>query len=175
MKNLVFALLMVFASTGGAFGASLTFSEATEECISCHASVSPGIVGSWKKSRHAKISPAEALKKPKLERRISAERVPDNLAQTVVGCAECHTLNPEKHKDTFEHEGYQVHIVVTPEDCAVCHPTEAKQYAQNLMSHAYGNLKNNPLYHNLADSVNGIQSFEDMKTTLRPPDPETNF
>ena len=175
MKNLVFALLMVFTSTGGAFGASLTFSEATEECISCHASVSPGIVGSWKKSRHAKISPMEGLKKPELERRISAEKVPGALAQTAVGCAECHTLNPEKHKDTFEHEGYQVHIVVTPEDCAVCHPTEAKQYGQNLMSHAYGNLKNNPLYHNLADSVNGIQSFEDMKTTLRPPDPETNF
>ena len=175
MKTLGFTLWAIFLLTGIAFGASAPISEATEECIACHASVSPGIVGGWKKSRHARIIPMEALKKPQLEGRISAEKVPGELAQTAVGCAECHTMNPEKHRDTFEHEGYQVHIVVTPEDCAVCHPTEAKQYAQNLMSHAYGNLKNNPVYHNLADSVNGIQSFEDMKTTLRPPDAETNF
>jgi uncharacterized protein with PIN domain len=173
MKNLVFALLVVFASTGVAFGASPTMSEATEECISCHLSVYPGVLADWEKGRHAKISPAEALKKPKLERRISAERVPDNLAQTVVGCAECHTMNAEKHDDTFEHEGYKVHVVVTPEDCAVCHPTEVKQYGQNIMSHAYGNLKNNPVYHGLTNAVNGVQSIEDMKTTLKPPDTET--
>jgi uncharacterized protein with PIN domain len=173
MKNLVFALLVIFASTGVAFGASPTMSEATEECISCHLSVYPGVLADWEKGRHAKISPAEALKKPKLERRISAERVPDNLAQTVVGCAECHTMNAEKHDDTFEHEGYKVHVVVTPEDCAVCHPTEVKQYGQNIMSHAYGNLKNNPVYHDLTNAVNGIQSIEDMKTTLKPPDTET--
>ena len=175
MKKLLFAFSAIFLFMGAAFGANTPISEATEECISCHASVSPGIVGGWKKSRHARISPLEGLKKPQLERRVSADKVPDGLAQTSVGCAECHTMNPTKHKDTFEHEGYEVHIVVTPEDCAVCHPTEAKQYAQNLMSHAYGYLKNNPLYHSLADSINGIQSFEDMKTTLRPPDAETNF
>ena len=173
MKNLVFALLVVFLSTGVASGASAPFSEATEECISCHLSVYPGILAEWEKSRHAKISPMEALKKPKLERRVSAQRVPDKLAQTIVGCAECHTLNPEKHGDTFEHEGYKVHVVVTPEDCAICHPTEAKQYGQNIMSHAYGNLKNNPVYHGLANAVNGIQSVEDGKTALNPPDPET--
>jgi hypothetical protein len=33
--------------------------------------------------------------------------------------------------------------VVTPEDCATCHPVEVGQYGKNLMSHAYGNLKNN--------------------------------
>ena len=173
MKNLVFALLVVFLSTGVAFGASAPFSEATEECISCHLSIYPGILADWEKSRHAKISPMEGLKKPKLERRISAEKVDDKLSHTVVGCAECHTMNPDKHKDTFEHEGYKVHVVVTPEDCAVCHPTEVNQYGQNIMSHAYGNLKNNPVYHNLAHSVNGTQSLEDMKTTFRPPDEKT--
>jgi hypothetical protein len=175
MKTLVFILSTILLCTGAALGASAPISDGTEECIACHASVSPGIVAGWKKSRHARIIPVEALKKPQLERRVSAEKFPDEIATVAVGCAECHTMNPEKHADTFDHEGYRVHIVVTPEDCAVCHPTEAKQYAQNLMSHAYGNLKNNPVYHNLADSVNGIQSFEDMKTTLRPPDPETNF
>jgi hydroxylamine dehydrogenase len=173
MKTLVFAFSAIFLFTGTAFGASAPISEATEECISCHLSVYPGILAEWEKSLHAKISPKEALKKSQLERRVSADKVPDELAQTAVGCAECHTMNPTKHEDTFEHEGYKVHVVVTPEDCAVCHPTEAKQYGQNLMSHAYGNLKNNPVYHSLADSVNGVQSFEDMKTTLREPDAET--
>jgi hypothetical protein len=173
MKNLVCVLLAILLSTGAAFGASGPFSEATEECISCHLSIYPGILADWEKSLHAKISPVEGLKKPKLERRVSAEKVPEKLAHTVVGCAECHTMNPGKHRDTFEHEGYKVHVVVTPEDCATCHPTEAKQYAQNIMSHAYGNLKNNPVYHSLARSVNGIQSFEERKTTLRSPDAKT--
>ncbi|UCD71459.1 MAG: hydroxylamine oxidase [Syntrophobacterales bacterium] len=173
MKSLVFLLLAMFFSAGLASGASALISEVTEECISCHTSVSPGIVAGWRKSRHARITPMEAIKEPKLERRVSAEDVPRELAQNVVGCAECHSMNPEKHKDNFEHEGYQAHIVVTPEDCATCHPTEAKQYSQNLMSHAYGNLKNNPVYHSLSDAVNAIQSLEDMKTTVRPPDPKT--
>ena len=173
MKYLGGSLLAILLSAGMAFGASAPFSQTTEECISCHLSVYPGILAEWERSRHAKTSLKEALKKPKLERRVSADKVPEELAQTAVGCAECHTLNPEKHKDTFEHEGYRVHIVVTPEDCAVCHPTEAKQYGQNIMSHAYGNLKNNPVYQGLADAVNGIQVPQGMKTTLRAPDAET--
>ena len=173
MKNVLYVLCAMLLFAGSAFGASAPFSEATEECISCHLSVYPGILAGWEKSRHAKISPMEALKKPPLERRVSAQKVPEELARTAVGCAECHTVNPEKHADTFEHEGYKVHIVVTPEDCALCHPTEAKQYRKNIMSHAYGNLKNNPVYQDLAHSVNGIQSFEDMKLTLRPPDAQT--
>ncbi len=173
MKTLVFILFAVFLFTGAALGASAPFSEATEECISCHLSVYPGILAGWEKSRHSKITPKGALKKTPLERRVSAEKIPDEIVTVAVGCAECHTMNPEKHADTFEHEGYKVHVVVTPEDCAVCHPAEAKQYGQNLMSHAYGNLKNNSVYHSLADAVNGTQSFEDMRTTLREPDPET--
>ncbi len=143
-------------------------------CLDCHRSVHPGIVSEWEKSRHGKMTVEEALKKTSMERRGSLSEAPEGLANVVVGCAECHMLNPDQHKDTFDHEGYNVHIVVTPTDCATCHPTERKQYSQNLMSHAYGNLWNNPVYHNLADSVNGIQSFENMKTTLTAPDGETN-
>jgi hydroxylamine dehydrogenase len=173
MKTPVSTLLTILLSTSSAFATSAPFSQATEECISCHLSVNSGILADWEKSRHAKISPMEGLKKPRLERRVSAEKVSNELAHTAVGCAECHTVNPERHKDTFEHEGYEVHVVVTPQDCATCHPTEVKQYDQNIMSRAHGNLKNNPVYHNLADSVNGMQSFKDMRTTLSPPDAET--
>jgi len=93
----------------------------------------------------------------------------------VVGCAECHTMNSEKHKDTFEHNGFNVHIIVTPSDCSTCHRVEVQQYGKNLMSHAYGNLVNNPVYRTLADEVNGMKSFEAMKITFKPPDVETNL
>ena len=86
-----------------------------------------------------------------------------------MGCAECHTLNPDKHSDTFEHNGYQVHIVVTPEDCATCHPVEVKQYGHNLMSQAYGNLMNNSLYQDLMLSINGVQFFQEGKTKFKSP------
>ena len=106
----------------------------TEECLSCHTSLHPGIVGDWLKSRHALGTPGEAQKKSELERRVSSTGIPENLADTSVGCAECHTINPEKHKDTFEHNGQQVHVVVTPADCATCHAVESGQFAQNLMA-----------------------------------------
>jgi hypothetical protein len=83
-------------------------------------------------------------------------------------------MNPGKHPDSFEHNDFNVHVVVTPGDCATCHPTEVGQYGKNLMSHAYGNLENNLVYRGLVESVNGIQSFEDMKTAYKAPDAETN-
>jgi hypothetical protein len=132
------------------------------------------MVAAWEKSRHARTSPEEGLKKAEMGRRISAKKVPEKLARNVVGCAECHTLNPDKHSDTFEHNGYQVHIVVTPEDCATCHPVEVKQYGQNLMSQAYGNLMNNSLYQDLMLSINGVQFFQEGKAKFKAPSPETN-
>ncbi len=149
-------------------------SDATTECLDCHTSIAPGMVAGWQSSRHAKTSPQEALKKKELERRVSANSVPDELARNAIGCAECHTLNPEKHSDTFEHNGYQVHIVVTPEDCATCHPVEAKQYKQNLMSQAYGNLVDNSLYRDMVKAVNGVQLLDHGQITLKDPSPETN-
>ena len=150
-------------------------SENTEACLACHSTLHPGIVAEWRKSRHASIAPAEALKKPKLQRRISNEKIPDPFVSTSVGCAECHTMNAGQHKDSFDHNGFKVHIVVTPYDCTTCHPVEAQQYGKNLMSHAYGNLMNNPVYRSLADAVNGIQSFKNMKTSLKAPNAETNL
>jgi hypothetical protein len=149
-------------------------SDVTAECLDCHVSVAPGMVVAWEKSRHARTSPEEALKKPELERRISAKKVPEELAKNTVGCAECHTLNPDKHSDTFEHNGYQVHTVITPEDCGTCHPVEVKQYGHNLMSQAYGNLMNNALYQDLMLSINGVQFFQEGKTNFKAPAPETS-
>ncbi len=173
MRHRILAALIFFSLLVNAVQAT-EISGKTEECLDCHISATPGIVADWKKSLHAEVSMSEALKKPKLERRVSVEQAPDGLADVVIGCAECHTISPQTHQDTFEHNGYQIHIVVTPNDCATCHKTETEEYAQNLMSQAYGNLKNNPLYHSLVDSINGIQTFENMQTKLAPADEETN-
>jgi hydroxylamine dehydrogenase len=174
MKRFMFFLLMIFLSAPVALGAGSKISEDTEACLECHTSAHPGIVSDWKKSRMTKITPAEALKKTERERRISVKNLPGELAGNVVGCAECHTMNPERHRDTFDHEGYQVHTVVTPQDCATCHLLEMEQYDKNLMSHAYGNLNKNPVYHDLIETINGVQGFQGMKTSLKKPDSDTN-
>jgi hypothetical protein len=167
----VFVLLLW---TQLALGANSRISEGTKACIECHATVHPGVVADWEKSRMAKVTPKAARSMISRKRRVSFDKVPERLGRIVVGCAECHTLNPEKHQDTFEHYGQQVHVIVTPEDCAICHPVEVGQYSKNIMSRAYGNLKNNLVYYGLVTSTNGMHSFSDMKVSQRPPDEKTN-
>ncbi len=174
MKKTLLSLLIVFIWASIALGGNAPLSEKTETCLECHGTLHPGIVADWERSRMSKVTPAEALKKPELARRISAKKVPEDLAGIVVGCAECHTLSHDTHKDSFDHEGYRVHTIVTPRDCATCHAVEANQYNKNLMSHAYINLNNNSVYRNLMVTTNGVQVFEDMKTTIGEPDYETN-
>ena len=166
-----FCLFLVLFFPTLSHGAEM--SAATAQCLDCHSGISPGMVSAWKLSRHARVTPGEALKKPERERRISAASLPNDLAGHSIGCAECHTRNPEKHKDTVEHNGFQVHVVVSPEDCATCHPVEAKQYGQNIMSHAYGNLMNNALYRDMTRVINGVQVLTGKQITIRPPTPET--
>jgi hypothetical protein len=134
-------------------------SDDTVVCIDCHREVHPGIVADWERSRHARTLPGDALRKPELERRVSTSSIPEKLQGSPVGCAECHTLNAEAHADAFEHNGYTVHVVVSPGDCAVCHAEERAQYEENLMSRAYGNLMDNPVYSDLASTINGVPVY----------------
>ena len=143
-------------------------SGATEECLGCHATLHPGIVESWKKSRHGATTPGQALTVEGLERRVTGQAVPDNLKNVVVGCAECHSLNPGSHQDTFDHNGYDIHVVVSPKDCAVCHTQEGEQYDRNLMAHAHGILVNNDVYRMLVQAVNETPVFERGKVITKP-------
>jgi hypothetical protein len=173
MRNLMLVILIILFFGGVVSGEEVPISDESETCIDCHATWNPGIVGDWMRSRHAKVTPAEALKKGKLERRISVENIPEHLENVVVGCAECHTLNPDTHKDNFDHEDFPVHVVVTPKDCAVCHAEEDHQYGRNVMSHARGNLVENPVYMSLVKTVIGHQDIKGMNATLREPDDKT--
>lgn len=149
--------------TTSAGAPEVAMSDATGECITCHEVVSPGIVADWRKSRHSRTTMSQALGKLELERRVSVKQVPEGLADVVVGCAECHTRDPEKHPDTIDHEGYPVHTVVTPVDCAFCHPVEVEEYSRNVMSHARDNLDKNPLYHQLKEAVAAPHEVKDGK------------
>lgn len=143
-------------------------SEASEACLACHEALHPGLVGDWLRSRHARVSVAQALERPALERRVSADGVPEALRDVAVGCAECHTLSPGAHPDSVGHGDAQVHPVVTPADCATCHPVEAVEYAENIMSHAWGNLVRNELFSDLARQVNGEVALVDGRLETGP-------
>src|SRR4030067_3771535 len=78
------------------FTPDIKFSKETQACIACHSQISPGIVKDWLSSRHSKINPSDALKKPVLERRISTVNPPENMSHYAVGCFECHSQNPVK-------------------------------------------------------------------------------
>ncbi len=151
---------MFYAALGGGFqsrafceeAAKATISSETEECLDCHRRVTPGIVADWQKSRHAVTTPNQTKNLPENERRMSSlKTVPEALRNSAVGCYECHSLNPTKHRDNFEHMGYQINVVVTPDDCKSCHETEAKQYADSKKAHALANLRDNPIFQALVE------------------------
>jgi hydroxylamine dehydrogenase len=135
-------------------------SDETSLCIECHKAYHPGIVEDWLRSRHARTTPKAALLKPLLERRVSASVVPDGLQGVVVGCYECHGLNPSAHRDNFEHFGTKINAVVTPGDCKVCHAVEAEQYGRSKKAHAYGNLARNPVYSLLVNTITAVPSVK---------------
>lgn len=132
----------------------------TEACIGCHLYLNPGLVKHWEAGRHAQITPTVALEKDDLQKRISAQKVPEQLKNVVVGCYECHSLNTDKHADAFDHNGFKINIVVSSADCATCHPVEKEQFEKNLMSHARGNLLDNSVYTDLRQTINSTYQFK---------------
>ena len=167
---ILLAMVLVLAAGGPARAENAELSAATEECLGCHAAVHPGIVADWENSRHARISPAEGQAREGPQRRISAAAIPSDLKDTAVGCAECHTLRAAEHADTFEHNGYQIHVVISPDDCATCHPVERDEFAANLMAQAHTNLADNALYAKLEQTILGAPAFESGRITFAVPD-----
>jgi hypothetical protein len=148
------ALFLICWIPASAPGAEPPLSDDTQECMECHVTVTPGIVQDWRMSRHASQTPALALEPEPIARRVSSPTFPDAIKDVAVGCAECHALRSDSHEDTFEHNGVDIHVVVSPKDCATCHQKEEEQYGRNLMAHAYGNLMNNGVYQMLQKSIN---------------------
>ena len=171
--SLLLCLGIFLLQTINSTAAGKSISEATSVCIDCHGSVHPGIVDDWQSSRHAKTTLNEAMAVKGLARKISSTKVPENLKDTVVGCAECHMLRPRAHADTFEHNGYDIHVVVSPKDCSTCHSQEDEQYSKNLMAQAYDNLAENTLYQKLQRSLIGTKKRSRGRITSEPADEAT--
>ncbi len=130
----------------------------TRACLNCHVIYTPGIVADWLRSKHAHITPAEAWKKPPLEREISS--LPrGNKKNYIVGCFECHGARPGSHPDTFNHFGFKIHTIVTPRDCAECHAVEVRQYERSVKAWAHYNLVKNPVYMMLVNTSTQIDMF----------------
>lgn len=73
------------------------------ECVSCHKTTTPGLVGEWEASRHS---------------------------ENGVACLDCHNADP-KDPDAFQHHGATIATIVTPKDCANCHEDEVKQNTES--------------------------------------------
>ncbi len=69
-------------------------------CLSCHESVTPGIVKQWQASKHSKVG---------------------------VKCYVCHKAK-ENDPSGYEHNGYKITMVPSPKYCESCHSKEVKEY-----------------------------------------------
>jgi len=175
MKKLVYLIVLGTFLISAAIGMSedIPISEATTECLDCHSAIHPGIVNDWRSSRHSKVTPKQAMAVMGLARKVSSNTVPENSQNVVVGCAECHALRPKAHADTFDHNGYDIHVVVSPDDCRTCHSQEAAQYSKNIMSHAYKNLADNHFYRLHQRSIIGKTEYRAGEITFKESDDAT--
>ncbi len=91
-------------------GSGSRASAGDDPCVKCHSNsdVMPGVMEDWASSKHA-----------------------DNN----VSCIDCHE-GEESEPDTVKHNGYWVSAIVSPLDCAECHPDEVAENARSL--HALG-------------------------------------
>jgi len=101
------------------------------ECIDCHRVKSPGIVGQWEISTHAR---------------------------TGIGCLQCHKAQ-EGDIDGYDHEGSFIATIVTPRDCAECHEAETAEFEAS--HHADAGKILGSLDNVLAEVVEGFTRFDD--------------
>ncbi|MDE0108679.1 MAG: multiheme c-type cytochrome [Bryobacterales bacterium] len=101
------------------------------DCVTCHRVKSPGIVGQWEISEHAKSG---------------------------IGCLQCHQAQPGDI-DAYEHEGSLVSTIVTPPDCAECHAQETAEF--DASHHSRGGEILGSLDNVLAEVVEGFVRFDD--------------
>jgi hypothetical protein len=175
MKKIISFLISggILLSTICATGAGVPISDPTAECIDCHSSIHPGIIKDWQESRHAKTTPKDAMGEKDPARKVSSKTVPETVKNFAVGCAECHMQRPEAHADTFEHNGYDIHVVVSPDDCRMCHVEESEQYSKNIMSHAYNNLAGNNFYQLHEQTIIGVKDNQSKQQSYLPADEDT--
>jgi len=81
---------------------------AADRCIGCHKSATPGIVKQWHESRHSANG---------------------------VTCRSCHRARKDDPAG-FEHNGFRVTAVVSPNYCKDCHPRAVKEFRESMHDEA---------------------------------------
>jgi hypothetical protein len=104
-------------------------SDASLECVECHADETAGIYDQWGSSKHFRAN---------------------------VGCFECHGAK-KGDADAFEHNDYLISIIVSPKDCSRCHPNEVREFDES--HHAKAGQILGSLDNFLADIVEGDWNF----------------
>ncbi len=133
-RSLIGLLAASAAFTGTAFAASglpPELTEASKECLGCHATDNPNIYQQWGKSKHFGAN---------------------------VGCYECHQAK-KGDPDAFMHNGYLISVIVSPLDCAQCHAKEADEFKNSHHSKAgriLGSLDN--LLAEVVEGNNGMKT-----------------
>ncbi|MHC5209714.1 MAG: multiheme c-type cytochrome [Planctomycetota bacterium] len=131
MRTLLVALA-VLAATATALSQTTIpseLSEASQACVSCHKVDHPGIYQQWGSSKHFRAN---------------------------VGCFECHQAAADD-PDAIEHGDFTISVLVTPKDCAQCHPREVAEFADS--HHSKGGRILGSLDNTLAEVVEGNNAF----------------
>ena len=103
MRIRLLPILLVFFAASLMRAQAPHLSDAGKACIECHSATTPGVVEQWQSSAHAKKG---------------------------VDCYSCHQADP-KDPASFEHNGYKIAVIVTPNYCARCHAAEVKQFEKS--------------------------------------------
>jgi len=110
------------------------------DCISCHETITPGLVKQWRESKHS---------------------------HSGIGCYNCHQAK-ESEPDAFEHNGVFIASIVTPGDCSRCHTEQYDQFKRSKHANAAKILES--IDNQLAEIVEGNMSFTfDDKTVKASP------
>jgi len=127
LSTLLAALLTAVgpASAAPQSGALEQLSEVSQGCINCHRKEQTAAYQQWGSSVHFRAN---------------------------VGCYECHRAEPGD-PDAFEHGEYSIAVIVSPADCARCHPREVREFAGS--HHSKGGRILGSLDNVLAELVEG--------------------
>ncbi len=110
---------------GGMREPIISVASSSEGCVACHSQAHPGIVTHWRSSKHAEVG---------------------------VACLDCHRAERDE-ADAFSHYGADIATIVTPRDCAGCHPQVADEFERSHHA-AAGNILAS-LDNFLAETVEG--------------------
>jgi hypothetical protein len=141
LSMVFFVSLLVVAWMEGGRDRALEYPEAqitseNRDCITCHETLSPGVVKQWKESKHS---------------------------HSGIGCYNCHKAY-ESDPDAIEHNGKHISVIVTPKDCSACHPEQTAQF--NRSKHAAAGKILASIDNRLAEVVEGFKEFKHGDLTL---------